>query len=239
MFRNIIFSALIAGIVSGLIYGMFQATQISPIIYAAEEYEVSDDNGQVNDGHDHSHDHEAWGPEDGMERILYTLGSTILTSISFAIILTALMQWHNLKSSKPKITWLSGLGWGLAFMISFFVAPAMFGLHPEVPGTQAAQLEHRQLWWLFCAIGTLLGLAVLYYAPAKFKLGGLLLIALPHIVGAPHITSGLTFANTDPAAVQALTTLSKQFYNMTAIGMLIFCLALGALSGFAVNRFKF
>ena len=240
LFRHIIFSSLFTGIIAGLVYGLFQASQISPIIYAAEAFEVSQPATQSadHDAHNHSHDDEDWAPEDGIERKLYTMGSTILASISFAIILIALMCWHNLKSSKPKVTWLSGLGWGLALMLSFFVAPAMFGLHPEVPGTQAAQLEHRQIWWLFCVIATALGLVALYYLPMKFKPVGVVLIILPHLLGAPHSSSELTFANQDPAAIEALTALSKQFYSMTSIGMLLFCLCLGALSGFAVNRFK-
>lgn len=239
IFRNIVFSAIFAGIVSGLIYGLFQATQISPIIYAAEEFEVSEIAVDVaDDGHDHSHDHENWSSEDGLERKFYTISSTILTGISFALILIALMYWHNLKSSKPKVTWLSGLGWGVALMLCFFVSPVMFGLHPEVPGTQAAELENRQIWWLFCVTATMAGLVILYYTPMKYKLAGLGLIVLPHVLGAPHISSELTFTNQDPAAITALTQLSKQFYSMTSIGMFIFCLTLGALSGFAVNRFK-
>ena len=247
IFRNIIFSAVFAGIIAGLIYGLFQATQISPIIYAAEEFEVAESAIDVSaDGHDHSqdqeteghsHNHEAGAPQSELKRQLYTISSTILASISFALILIALMYWHNLKSNKPKVTWFSGLGWGLALMLSFFVSPVMFGLHPEVPGTQAAQLEHRQIWWLFCVSATMAGLVVLYYMPMKFKLAGIALIVLPHVLGAPHISSELTFANQDPAAISALTELTKQFYNMTSIGMFIFCITLGTLSGFAVNRF--
>ncbi|MFA9421817.1 MAG: hypothetical protein ACERLB_16860, partial [Gammaproteobacteria bacterium] len=68
------------------------------------------------------------------------------------------------------------------------------------------------------------------------KLGGLVLIALPQFVGAP-VMEKLSFANSDPAAIAALGKLSSQFIAATSIGMLIFCVLLGALSGFASARF--
>jgi len=257
-FRNIVFSAIIVGIFSGLFYGLFQQTMISPIIYGAEEYEISEDVGIV-----HSHNsaeatnatdavatatpvaetttvadesEEVWAPANGVERILYTLGADILVGIAFAMVMVSLMTLHNFGSSKPKITVLSGALWGVAAMASLFIAPSLFGLHPEVPGTVAAELINRQAWWGFCVLATIAGIAALYYMPMKYKFLGIIAILLPHIIGAPMPeTNG--FANTDPAAVQALTLLSEEFFLMTTIGMGIFYLTLGSLSGFAVNRF--
>ncbi|OUS31216.1 hypothetical protein A9Q99_04255 [Gammaproteobacteria bacterium 45_16_T64] len=242
-FRNILLSAIVVGIFSGLLYGLFQHFQISPIIYAAEVYEVADEEpaAAAPHGHEggvghHEHNEEAWGPEDGAERIGYTIGADIAIGIAFSIFLISLMALHNLKSNKPQVTPVSGAAWGIACMLVFFVAPAMFGLHPEVPGTEAAILENRQAWWLLCATLTAVGIAVLYYAPIKFKLGGILLAAAPHIIGAP-MPKEHGFANPDPAAIEALSQLTTQFYTFTAVGMAIFFILLGALSGFAVQRF--
>ncbi len=243
--RNILLSAIVVGLFTGLFYGLFQQSQINPIIYAAEEFEVAEEEpvvqahshgAEASQGH-HHHDEEAWSPADGFERIAYTLGADIAIAIAYAIMMISLMAFHDLKANnKPKINTLQGTAWGIVAMLAFFVAPAMFGLHPEVPGTEAAVLEGRQTWWLICAILTATGIAVLYYAPMKFKAGGIVLAALPHLIGAP-MPEQHGFANTDPAAVEALTQLTSQFYSLTAIGMVIFFVLLGSMSGFVVKRF--
>lgn len=239
VFRNIVFSALVVGLVTGILYGVFQQAQISPIIYAAESYEVV----QAGSGHSHDdgeaagHSRGPWAPADGGERIVFTFAANVLTAFAFAIFLISLMALHNHKSERPPVDALKGAGWGVAALLTWFVAPAVFGLHQEVPGTQAAALEARQAWWVFCVAATGAGIAVLYYAPVKLKVLGLVLAALPHVVGAPHPEGGLAFANDDPQAVAALTDLSHQFFWMTAAGMVIFCLLLGVLSGFMTRRY--
>lgn len=246
-FRNILLSAIMVGLFSGLLYGLFQHFQISPIIYAAEDYEAPEqtmaqsatpDISSHDHGHDngHHHDEAAWEPSDGTERIGYTVGADIAIGIAYSIFMISLMALHNLKASKPQVTPLSGAFWGISAMLAFFVAPAMFGLHPEVPGTEAAALENRQGWWFLCVALTAVGIAVLYYAPIKLKLGGVILAAIPHLMGAP-IPKEHGFANTDPVAVAALSELTAQFYLLTGIGMAIFFILIGALSGFAVQRF--
>jgi cobalt transporter subunit CbtA len=242
-FRNILLSAIVVGVLTGLAYGLFQQSQISPIIYAAEVYEVAeepatsqDHHGAESVAHHHDAEAEAWGPADGFERIAYTYSADIAVGIAFALIMISLMALHNLKSNKPKVTALVGGIWGVAAMLSLFVAPALFGLHPEVPGTEAAVLENRQLWWVFCAAASIAGIAIVYYAPMMFKLGGVLVGAVPHLIGAP-MPEHHGFANTDPSAVKALSDLATQFYTMTGAGMLVFFVLLGVLSGLAVNRY--
>ncbi|EPJ46465.1 MAG: hypothetical protein OFPII_20380 [Osedax symbiont Rs1] len=244
--RNLILSALMVGIISGLSYGLFQQLQINPIIYAAEAYEMAeptvDHHGEavvdphhpaVTTGHAHG---EAWSPEDGMPRIISTLAANITIAFALALIMISLMALHNQKSAKPKLNAVRGVAWGMVAMFCIFIAPALLGLHPEVPGTNAAELEDRQIWWLFCAISSAIGIAILYYAANNFKLAGILLIALPHLIGAP-LASEPGFANSDPVAIQRLLELSSEFYLMTAIGMLILFMMMGALSGFSLKIF--
>ena len=79
-FKNIVYSALIVGIVSGVVYGLYQQIAVNPIIYAAETFEVSkspellSETSNKTDGHGHDtgHSHDAWGPEDGLQRITST-----------------------------------------------------------------------------------------------------------------------------------------------------------------------
>jgi len=237
--RDLILSALMVGIISGLGYGLFQQLQINPIIYAAETFEVAEPATAGNsDGHSgHSHDHsEAWAPQDGMPRIISTLIANISIAFALALIMISLMALHNEKSNKPKINTFTGVIWGGAALYSFFAAPALLGLHPEVPGTNAAALENRQLWWLFCTFASASGIAIVYYAVKFYKIAGVVLIALPHLIGAP-MPSEHGFANTSPEAVQTLSELTGQFYLMTSIGMVILFVMMGALSSFSLAKF--
>ena len=246
--HNILLSAIFVGTLSGLIYSLFQQLHISPIIYAAEVYEVDAPETETHAAESSTHSHtsttphasieeaEAWSPSDGFERIFYTVSADIFIAIAFSMVMIALMAMHNAKSSKTKINARLGIIWGGAALLSVFIAPALFGLHPEIPGTEAAILEDRQAWWLFCALASAGGLAVLYYANHFFKLIGLGLLLAPHIIGAPMpVAHG--FANPDPLAVAALAELSQDFYLMTAVGMTLFFLLIGSLSGHLVQRY--
>jgi predicted cobalt transporter CbtA len=51
----------------------------------------------------------------------------------------------------------------------------------------AAELGARQLWWLTAAGATALGLWLLAFAGAHWLKGlGVVALALPHLIGAPH-----------------------------------------------------
>lgn len=226
-FRRIVFSSLCVGVITGGVYGIFQFTRIAPIMQAAEQYEVAPDIAVSNE--------HRWTRYDEAQRSLYSMASNILIGTALSMLLMALMAVHNLKTSKPKVKLLSGIGWGVAGLLALFVAPALLGMHPEIPGARTAALTSRQLWWLFGVLATALGIAVIYYAPSKFKFGGVLIAGLPHLAGAPERAEP-RFFNDAPQAVAALTALSNDFYLMTAIGAVIFFLLLGALSGYASNR---
>ena len=228
-FRNIVFSALVAGLIAGALYGLFQQLKINPIIYAAEVYEVNESNGLAAADL-------AWAPADRMQRILATLGTNILIGMGLSLLLICAMSLHNLKSSKLKVNWKTGIIWGLGLMASMFVAPSLLGLQPEIPGTLAQPLQHRQLMWISIAISTAAGLLIIYYARRLVKFAGIIMIVLPHFIVAPTPTAH-GYVNSDPAAVAALNELSRQFVIMSSIGMLIFCVLLGSLSGFISARF--
>lgn len=239
--RNIFLAAIAVGVITGIVYGLFQQTQISPIIYNAEAYEVAD--APLAHNHDTQEpqanaepEQEAWSPVDGAQRIFSTMTANITIAIAYALVMISLMALHDAKSNKPKMSAKQGVAWGIAAMLALFIAPALFGLHPEVPGTVAAELINRQQWWMFCAGISLVGIAVLYYSPNKYKFLGIVLLAAPHIIGAP-LPESHGFANTDPAAVSALSQLTSEFFLMTSLGMGLFFILLGSLSGWAVNRF--
>ena len=256
-FRNIVFAAIAAGILAGIILGTLQHFQVTPIILGAEVYEVADMAGEAHDhsnpAHhtpekmnehmaameqqssptptpetkEHHHDPDAWAPEDGMERILYTYLSSSLMAIGFALVIISGMALSGKKSVR------AGVLWGLAGYAAFFVAPSL-GLPPEIPGMEAAALEGRQSWWMLAVLFTALGLGLLAFGKGTLRWGGLLVIAIPHILGAPQPeTHG--FAHPDATSVTALESLAGQFEIATALVNGIFWVCLGLLCAIAIN----
>lgn len=264
MFRLMIAAALMAGIVSGVLFSVAEQILTVPIIIEAESYEntarelLSEDdppatkevikeavedqhkqehshaNDHAHNAHNadqaHSHDdheHASQAEDSGFaglsERTLYTLLASVLTGITFALLLAAAMTFYGKGNAR------TGLLWGIAGYLAFFVAPAL-GLVPELPGTEAAAIEHRQLWWISTVIATIVGLALLVFAKSMVLKGvGLLLLVIPHIVGAPVPSHHGSLAPEE---------LSRAFMWMTAIANFIFWIVLGVLTAFLLNRFK-
>lgn len=245
IFRNIIFSACLVGLMVGVLLTVAQSLGVTPIIYAAEVYEVADTSvsetvseaegaGHGHASGDHHHESEAWAPEDGIERTFYSFVSNVLAGIGFAAVLLALMSQLQVMGV-TRVSPLKGLVWGLAGFAVFFAVPGI-GLPPEIPGVEAAAVAHRQGWWLFAAVGSGVGLATLAFAPKWFKLLGVLAVALPFLVGAPA-HPGPEFSHPDADAVAALTELHHQFIVASGLANLLFWLALGVLSAWLLNRF--
>jgi cobalt transporter subunit CbtA len=232
IFRRIIYTALLVGLLSGLIMSVIQITTVNPIIFAAESYEseraiaVEHEHG----GHNHS---STWAPEEGAERTSYTIFANVSAGIGFAAILLALMSQLQL-SGITQLSVPKGILWGVAGFVAVFVAPAI-GLPPEIPGIEAAAIEQRQLWWTLAVIAVAVGLLILSFAPLKYKVLGLISLVIPYIVTIPH-HQGPAFAHPDPSVVEALTRLHEQFLINSAISNLVFWLALGVIAAWALNR---
>lgn len=132
------------------------------------------------------HDHHAHGTGEAQSPVMRH-GLTVLfaglTYVSFALVLVAGYALAGVFGRK--ITLQTGLLWGLAGFLAVQMAPAM-GLEPELPGTLAAALASRQAWWVMTALATAAGLGLIGYGrgPAWW-LGGIALLALPHVIGAP------------------------------------------------------
>ncbi len=224
MFRRIFFAALLGGLVAGGIASAVQAVRAVPLILEAEVYEEAAETGKAHDhGQAAAHDHEedAWAPENGWERTGFTLVFNMLAGIGFGLIIAAGMSLAGHSG------WRAGLAWGLAGYVSFVLAPAL-GLPPEVPGAEAAPLAARQLWWMATAAATAIGLAlILLRGGATGILLGLLLLALPHLVGAPQPAA---HGGTAPAA------LAREFIVVALVTGLVFWAALGVLTGAAYRR---
>ena len=117
--------------------------------------------------------------------------------------------------------------WGLAGYVVFCLAPTM-GLPPELPGTAAADLLQRQLWWVTTAASTAVGIALLVFGKHwALKVLGLAILAVPHIFGAPQ---PLVHSSLAPEALESQFKIAAQLTNLA------FWLALGVISAWLFRR---
>jgi predicted cobalt transporter CbtA len=146
VFRQILFTAVVAGLIGGALLTLLQNighVGVVPLILEAETYENASEAAAVTAdaateetavAHSQEHDAEAWAPEDGAERLLYTL----LTNTLIAVVSLPLGAGFAVTASVSERRLL----WGLAGLR--FHAGAVARLPPEVPGTEAP-LADRQL----------------------------------------------------------------------------------------------
>ena len=156
-----------------------------------------------------------------MERTAWTGVANVSTAIGFALVIVALFAWRG------RASWRQGLLWGAAGFVVFFANPAI-GLHPELPGTFAADLPERQTWWLFAVACSAAGVGLLLLAPnVGAKIGGSALLVAPHLVGAPHpeVTGGL-----------APVALDRAFFAASAGANAVFWIVLGLAAFMAFGR---
>jgi cobalt transporter subunit CbtA len=227
MFRRIVTAALFAGVVAGLLATGLQMAKVWPLILAAEEFEGAAPTQAHHHGADpaaaatHAAMTEAWAPEDGIERMAYTLLFNLLAGFGFALLVNAGLALRQAAGQRLDLT--TGLLWGLAGFAAFALAPAL-GLPPELPGMPAAELLHRQVWWLATALATLAGIALIAL-PRRVGLAllGAVLILLPHAIGAPH-PAGDEVSRVPPG-------LAASFVTASLATAAVFWATLGALSG--------
>jgi cobalt transporter subunit CbtA len=231
-FRNIVFTAVLVGLIAGLAVSAMQAIGTTPLILQAETFENAGGEAAPAHSHDaatpadHHHDAEAWTPADGFERNAYTIAANVLTAIGYALVLTALISLRGSEGG-----WREGLFWGLAGFAAVMLAP-MIGLPPELPGTPAAALGARQIWWVATVAATAGGLALLVFKRAEpwAAILAVALIVAPHLIGAPL----------PPAGEHALAplTLERRFLVLATVTSFVFWLILGSLSGLFFKRFE-
>lgn len=239
MFRSLILSACLIGVILGLTLTALQAVGVTPILLAAEEYEVSDEPslGAADHGHAHGdqtdhHEASDWAPADGTERLFYTAVSNICAGIGFAAILLVVMNQLS-QRGRLELTPGRGLAVGAVGYLAVFVAPSL-GLPPEIPGASAAALEARQLWWLATVATAAAGLGLLTLARGWTRWLGLALLLLPYAWVPVH--EGPMFSHPDPLALSALNALHLEFVWASGLTNLAFWLLAGLLCALVLKR---
>ena len=153
-----------------------------------------------------------------------TLVSNVVSGIGFALLLVGCFALHG------NVDWRRGILWGVGGFVVFSLAPAI-GLPPELPGVPAASLPHRQLWWIITVAATAGGLILLAFKPGVvFKALGVVLIVLPHAVGAPHPEGA-----GDGLVPEALL---ERFILTALASSAAFWVVLGLCAGYFFSRLK-
>ncbi len=212
MITRALLATLFVGLFSGLLMTAVQQWRVITLIIAAEAFEgeqpatpqhsaVKSGLSLITPAFAHGHGEEL-GPL-GLSRISGTLLANLVTGSGFALLL---MGFSTL-IGKP-VTLSSALIWGACGWLTLHFLPAI-GLPPELPGFPAAELHARQIWWVATVGMSAAGLAVIALKNSiVFKLGGLLLIAVPHLFGAPQPTDIATAVPALYAAEYAVAALT-------------------------------
>ncbi len=221
-FRKILTTALLAGLVAGIVVSVIQHIVVQPLIVEAERYEAQAAATQALDAPAAAQRApEAWEPEDGAERTIYTVLANLLTGIGFALLLGGGFAIYGGRVDAGR-----GVLWGIAGFVAFALAPAL-GLPPEAPGVPAADLVARQGWWLGTVIATAAGLAAVVFAPRRAaKAAGVVVMTLPHLIGAPHHAGAATIP----------PELATAFVIASLATTALFWLVLGGVSGALYRR---
>ncbi|SMH34934.1 CbtA family protein [Azospirillum agricola] len=194
LIRRLFTAALVAGVLSGTAASVVQQATTVPLILEAEKYEVVTPPPAAASAAPAAQDHAAHGapvrqigeavPEsadEAFQRLWLTVASNLLTGVGYALLLAGVMLLMG-----ERVDARRGLLWGAGGFVAFALSPS-FGLPPELPGMAGADLEARQLWWLAAALCAGSGLLAVAFARNRALVAaGVVLAALPHLVGAPH-----------------------------------------------------
>ncbi len=249
MIRQLFSSAILAGLMAGLlISAVYQFTTVplilhaesfenikgqekaifknpEKILYPADNYIIVKASIVPVHGSVEQSPGEAWAPQDGLERIFYTTVTTILTGIGFALLLISGMIMRG-----DKIDTRRGLLWGAGGFIAFVLAPSL-GLPPELPGMVAGDVLARQSWWITTAVASIVGLWLLVFSKKmQYKILAVVIALTPHLVGAPH-PEALSSNGVPPELAAQFVTVS------IAVGGLFWAL-IGGFSGYFYERLE-
>jgi cobalt transporter subunit CbtA len=234
IFQRLIWAGLTVALVVGAVQTGIQQWQVVPIILAAEAYEDQKIEAPATDpAHVHA-EADAWAPADGFERTAWTFVANVLHAFSMVLLMFAVMGvalWRGATlRALPLALVTAAAGW-----LVFHFWPSI-GLHAEIPGMDAARLGLRQGWWILAAVSAALACACVAGMRSHLCwVVATVLLALPYLVGAPHITAD-PLSGFQGEAQAVLRDLGTQFVWASTWVSLSFWLCMGVASGLAFQR---
>lgn len=222
MLRRMLITGLAAGVAAGLLITLVQQIRVAPLIAEAERYELAGLAEKPAAGNSRNSARDGFR-DSPLGRLMVTAAVNMLIAVGFGLLLAAAFSLHGREPSLAR-----GMVWGVAGYVVFVAAPAL-GLPPELPGTPAAGVQARQIWWLGTVAAALVGLCLIFLTHRLWLrfLGGFL-ATLPHALGAPHPPE-----LAPPPYPEGLGT---EFVLASLATSLIFWLLLGAFSGWLYRR---
>ena len=239
MIRNMVSSALAAGVAAWLLAALLHFAFLQNYILLAEDYESgaavhfgglakpaapdpatasdaatgADTSGSMVMAEQGQPDEAAPSP---LTRNFWTAVFYGLVYMAYASLLVAGFGMARIYGRE--ITAREGLLWGIAGFAALQLAPAM-GLAPNLPGTPGAALADRQIWWWGTVLATATGLGLLAYGRglAAVAVAALLLVA-PHVIGAPQTDSYGGLAPPEMAGAFASRVLGTSFAAWALMG---------------------
>lgn len=216
MTKNLLSSAVFAGLIAGLFAALLQFVFVIPLLLEGELYETGARVHFAVEGTTQSIKH---APPLGNDwsRHLMTIGFNIVTYAGYGLLLVAAMGFARERFGAV-LTAKMGLIWGLGGFVAVQLAPAM-GLPPELPGTIAAELGPRQMWWTGTILATTAGLGIIAFAGGLWKQAiGLVLILLPQFIGAPHLDTYYGIAPPELAGEFTTASLGTAAFGWSLLG---------------------
>ena len=222
MTKHLLASGLLAGFVVALLATLLQFAFLEPGILLAERYETGALQHFAGAGPDlaatatATTDDHAPAQAPYWQRPAKTLLAMIITYGGYGLVMVAGMALAS--HFDRKVTGPEGILWGVAGFAAVTLAPAL-GLAPALPGVEGADLADRQIWWLLCAGATAAGLALLAYGQGLLpRLAAVILLAVPHIIGAPHLADFTGILPPELAAQHAARSLGLGLVAWVTLG---------------------
>ncbi len=219
-------AALFAGLIAGLVAVVLQGLLMQRLILEAEEYEqgirthfagvpqaaapqVDPDLGEA----------PAEEADEGLvHRYSLAFAADFIIFVAWGLIMVAGFAMAE-RLGKP-ITIYAALLWGIAGFAAVHILPGI-GLPPELPGIPAADLAARQLWWIATVVASVTGLVLIgYSAWNPFLIGfGVIILALPHLIGAPQLASFSGVAPPELAGEYVARSYAVAFIAWVTLGL--------------------
>jgi cobalt transporter subunit CbtA len=232
MTKALLSSGLLAGAATGLVVALLQLFLIQPLIVEAERYEtgvlVLPGSATVAPEVVEDHSDSVASEASGLLRAAFTVLFLTLTWSGFGLLAVAGIATAQLVAPNRPIT---VLGVAMAGFATAALAPAL-GLPPELPGMPAADLEARQIWWVWSVASMVAALAIGVRSQVwSARLVALAVDASPHIFGAPSAPLAAATIPPDLTALYVARVLGVSFAGWLVMAFVLHRLSRGAESG--------